>query len=182
MRPSAKLWLEERRRRLSTLPPEEEMRIQRLKGRLRLGGGTSACSASPALTTWNRPTSSVSDAAASLLDQNVALLEYVGELEEIYRHNEEHQARLREKLHEASDESRRCAMQIMALTLDKYRQDLLLEEQLSRERLQLHESDSRVELTLVFARASRSPDFIRNSRNDRTRKGERLLSAKQFYT
>ncbi|KAF8296653.1 hypothetical protein TcYC6_0086850 [Trypanosoma cruzi] len=181
MRASVKVWLQEQRRRRNTLPPEEEARIQRIKDRLRFGSPLCEPYDSHTESSWRKPTPVSSATAESLLQHNAVLLSRLEDVEEALRHSEKERQRLRTQLLQASDENRRCAMQLIQLALDTRRGELLLEEQLFRERLLRHESEKRQKFLWELDRRLRSDSCARASHNERLQSNPRVSLSKQFY-
>ncbi|RNF01443.1 uncharacterized protein Tco025E_08578 [Trypanosoma conorhini] len=181
MRASAKVWLQEQRKRRNALPPEEEARIQRLKERLQLGAPLQPHEVQQ-IGRRSQPTPGTSLATASLPEQNAILLARLDNMEKLLRHGEEERIRLRTQLLQASDENRRCAMQLIHSALERHKEELLLEEQLFRERLLRLESETRQNILWEVNRRSRGRSCRRGPNNERVQIKTRLLSSQQFYT
>ncbi|RNE97913.1 hypothetical protein TraAM80_09080 [Trypanosoma rangeli] len=180
MRASAKVWLQEQRRQRNALPSEEETRIRRLKERLQLGFPLEPHDAQHR-SRQNQPKAGPSVGSASLLEQNAVLVSRLDTMEELLRHGEEERRRMRSQLLQASDENRRCAMQLVHSALDRYQGELVLEERLFRETLLLHESEAKQNILWELNRCLRGGKCTRASRNDLTKRKPRLLLGKQFY-
>ncbi|KAH9577674.1 hypothetical protein LSM04_005133 [Trypanosoma melophagium] len=158
MKPTAKLWLEEKKRRLNTLPVDEDMRMRRLKERLN-PAATRVLVNTGSVGTCISPSTPVSDAASSLLNQNIALLTYIDELQENYFQSEKQREIHWNKLQETSNENYRLVREIITLSLDRRKDEVLLKEKRFREKLMLQESDARVDLAITAARLFTPSDF-----------------------
>ncbi|KAG8339434.1 hypothetical protein TRVL_09739 [Trypanosoma vivax] len=135
MKPTARLWLEERRKSLNQLPIEEERRVIRLKestrNRDRLGQ-----------TPFSLHT------AKGLLDQNVSLLASIERLEGLYKQGELERADQRDRLRELGDDNYRLKLRCTAMRRERDFVELLLQEQVQREGLRANEGDARIDLLL----------------------------------
>ncbi|ESL06852.1 hypothetical protein TRSC58_05467 [Trypanosoma rangeli SC58] len=180
MKPSAKVWLQEQRRQRNALPSEEETRIRRLKERLQLGVPLELHDARHR-SRRNQPKAGPSVGTASLLEQNAVLVARLDTMEELLCHGEEERRMMRSQLLQASDENRRCAMQLIHSALDRHQGELVLEERVFRETLLRHESEAKQNILWELNQCLRGGKLTHVSRNDLTKRKPGVLLGKQFY-
>ncbi|CBH13946.1 hypothetical protein TbgDal_IX190 [Trypanosoma brucei gambiense DAL972] len=151
MKPSVQLWLEEKKRRLNSIPIEEELRIGKLKKRL--GTKTSSSYRTPIGLSCSHSTAISINAAAILLEQNNFLLNQVIELEEKLHCSEQRRRQEGERLEELQEENRRFITRIAVFTSFRDGEELILREELIREKIYGEQERSRAELVYCFSRS-----------------------------
>ncbi|ORC80083.1 uncharacterized protein TM35_001831030 [Trypanosoma theileri] len=181
MKPTAKLWLEEKKRRLNSLPVEEEIRMRKIKERLN-PTTTRVSVTTGSVGTWSNPSTPVSDTASGLLSQNVALLAYIDDLEEKYYQSEKQREKHSHKLQELSEEHDLLVKEMISLMLDRHKDEILLTEKRFRDKVMLQESDARVDLAITAAHLFTQAHFVSSHQSNVIKRQVKSISqAKEFF-